>query len=384
MPELKNFSISFGSKPVFENISFSFKENFSVIGPNGSGKSTLALALASVIPDFVEAKTSGFLHCDPCGLVMQNPSTQFFAMTVKEELGPKGLSLAKKLGLQFLFERSVFQLSEGEKQMINLVSNLSFNSKVLLFDEPLELLDPVEAACFKKLLLGIRAKKVVWFDKIDPNLSNFKKFFLGNPKKLSLPLKKKNVVGKRVLNAEISLQRNDFSLNGNLSLYDGEKIALIGRNGCGKSSFLKLIAGFEKFSGDLEVNAELSFSPQNPSHLFFNETAEAELVDLKNAKTLGIQSLLKQNPNNLSKGQQKLLSVASIKSKGVALLDEPTTWLDLENKAKVYSFLNESNQPMIIATHDPNVLSYCDKTFLIEGGELKQCSSTVANRFFRQ
>jgi len=85
----------------------------------------------------------------------------------------------------------------------------------------------------------------------------------------------------------------------------------------------------------------------------------------------------------LSKGQQKMLSIATIITKDIALLDEPTTWLDSENKAMTYKFITESQQSMVIATHDKDLLRYCDRVFLIKGGEMQECSSTAVNRFFR-
>ncbi len=384
MLRLKNFSVAFGSSQVFSdlNLQLAQGERLAIIGNNGSGKSTLAFALAGVIPDFVPASVSGEKRCEKPGLIMQDPSSQFFAMTVKEELGEKGSLVAKKFGLLNLLERNVFQLSEGEKQKINLVANLSSSPATLLLDEPTELLDPVEAVRFKQLLGKVRGRTLLWFDKSDPALHRTKKFFLRGHKNPAMPKKRSNVKKDIVLKADISVQRNGFSLNAAFSLREGEKIALIGRNGSGKTTLLKAIAGIERFSGRVELKQALSFAPQNPSHVFFNETAEAEVVEPRNAARLGIGHLLKQNPNRLSKGQQKMLSVAAIQGKGIALLDEPTTWLDPLNSAVMYSFITESKQPMLIATHDKNLLRYCDTIFLIEGGEAKECSSTAANRFF--
>jgi len=385
MIKLKNFSVAFGSKPVLKNLNLQVPKGaqFAVLGSNGSGKTTLALALAGVMPDFVQARVSGKALCLKPGLIMQDPSPQFFAMTVKEELGSRGIALAKKFGLSNLLERSVFQLSEGEKQKINLVANLSFKPECLLLDEPLELLDPVEAARFREMLAKAKGKTLVWFDKIDPGLPKARKFFLNKQKKVWLPEKKTGIKPGLAMRVDFSVQRNSFYLDAKFGLRHGEKIALIGRNGCGKTTVLKAIAGIERFKGNVSLHKPVSLAPQNPSHLFFNETAEAELVELKNAAKLGIKGLLKQNPNSLSKGQQKMLSVATISPSTIALLDEPTTWLDSGNKATVYKFITESQQPMVIATHDKDLLHYCDRVFLIKGGEMQECSNTAVNRFFR-
>lgn len=385
MIELKGFSVSFGKNQVLDGLNLAVEagERLSVIGANGSGKSTLAFALAGVIPDFIEASVSGRISCKNAALIMQNPSAQFFAMSVKEELGRQGLGLAGELGLGHLLERNVFQLSEGEKQKVNLVANLSSGAKTIMLDEPLELLDPKQAARFRVLLGKVSEKTVLWFDKEDPALPKAKKFFLGRQETIALPLPQKFALGKTALRADFSLQKNGFSLNARFDLRQGEKIALIGANGCGKTSLLKALAGIEKFKGRIECQSGFSFAPQNPSHLFFKEKAADELVQPENAAKLGISGFLSQSPGLLSKGQQKMLGVAAIRGNGVALLDEPTTWLDQKNKAIVYNFISRRHQPMVIATHDKGLLRYCSRVFMIEGGELSECSSTAANRFFQ-
>jgi energy-coupling factor transport system ATP-binding protein len=383
MIELKNFSVSFKTKTVLQDLNLCLADGkrLEVLGSNGSGKSTFALALANVIPDFIEANVSGQLLCENASLIMQSPTSQFFAMSVKEELG-SAISLAKEFGLQDLLERSVFQLSEGEKQKINLVASLSFNPDAILLDEPLELLDPLEAAKFRQLLEKDKQRTTIWFDKEKAGLQKAAKFFLGKQKNPIMPKSNCHIRTGLALKADFSLRKNGFRLNAGFSLRNGEKIALIGRNGCGKTTVLKAIAGIENFKGSIEKPGFVSFVPQNPSHLFFKETAGAELPEKKNAARLGLNRLLGQNPNSLSKGQQKLLSVATIRSKGLALLDEPTTWLDAENKAAVYNFISDSSQPMVIATHDKQLLNYCDRIFLVEGGEVQECSSTAVSRFF--
>jgi len=386
MLNVESLSVAYADKPVLEDVGLKLGkgQNLAVIGPNGSGKSTLALSICGVIPDFVPARVSGEVHAKEAGLIMQTPSSQFFAITVKEELGEKGLALAHEFDLGSLVDRNVFQLSEGEKQKINLLSNLCSNPGLLLLDEPLELLDPVEKSRFKRILFSLNDTAIVWLDKVRPSLPNAKNFFLKKQALPVLPKPKSNASSGTALKADFLIKRNGFSLKANFSLSNHEKLGFIGRNGSGKSLMLKAIAGVEKFSGSVSRNGPVSLAPQNPSHLFFNETAEAELVEKGNASKLGISHLLKESPSALSKGQQKLLSVAATNPGGLALLDEPTTWLDPANKATVYNYVNESRQPMVIATHDRQLLRYCDRVFLIDGGEASECSSTAANRFFRQ
>jgi energy-coupling factor transport system ATP-binding protein len=180
MIELKNVSISFKEKPVIKNFSLQVRkgEFVSIIGKNGSGKSTLALLMAGIIPKIVPAKIKGKISVrGKTGLILQNPSSQFFSMTVKEELGKIN---AKKFNLQSLINKSVFQLSEGEKQKINLISNISNNVEILLLDEPLELLDPKECQNFLNLLKNQwrKGKTIIWFDKDETFVKESRKIFL--------------------------------------------------------------------------------------------------------------------------------------------------------------------------------------------------------------
>ena len=405
MIELEKFSLSFKQKKVLKEISMRIEkgEHAAIIGNNASGKTSLALFIAKVIPEFIKAETSGKWKIpEKVSLVMQNPSNQFFAMTVKEELGEKGIAIAKKLGAGHLLEKNVFELSEGEKQKINLIANLSLKHDVLLLDEPLELLDPFEAKRFRNIIEKTQVETIVWLEKENSFFSRgekpgkkslllaqknspfvrMKKIFLGKQEKVFLPKKKKSALGKTILEADFQIEKNSFRLRVDFSLREGEKIAVIGKNGSGKTSFLKAIAGLEKISGKISALKKTSFVPQNPSHLFFEETVEEELVDKGNAHKLGIEALLKSAPDKLSRGQQKLVSIATAEEKTIVLLDEPTTWLDAGNKKKVYEFVNKSREAMVIATHDKKMLDYCDKVFIIEKGVLKECSNTTTNRFF--
>ena len=384
MLDLKDVSISYSQKKVLDGVSFSVseKEKLAIVGGNGTGKTTLAFFLARVIPDFIEAEVSGKASIsEKSALILQNPSSQFFSMTVEEELGA-----AKTSGFSIghLLSRNVFELSEGEKQKINLIANLALNPSFLSLDEPLELLDPLEAKRFLKIIKKVKHTPLLWFDKSNEFVKDFRKISLGKKPSYSFPQKKKSSFGKKVLQSSFSIQKNGFSLsNIEFSLKKGEKIALIGYNGSGKTSILKALAGMEKVKGSIAKKIPFGFAPQNPSYLFFQETVGQEIACSEKARRLCLKPLLSRDPAKLSKGQQKLLSIATVPSNTIALLDEPTTWLDPFNKSLVYDLINQSTQSMVIATHDKKLLDYCDRVFLVGRNKgVKECSSTAVNRFF--
>ncbi len=384
MLELRNVTVSFpGCKsPAVNNFSFSAGkgEKIAVIGENSSGKSTLALAIAGAIPEIVDAEVSGKINIGgKVGVVLQSPSSQFLSLTVSEELS----HCEEKGSASHLLKKSVFRLSEGEKQKVNLLANLQ-GTDILLLDEPLELLDPCEARAFRDEINSLEGKTVVWFDKDERFVRGWKKVRPGEEgkgKKTGGKTKKRKL-GPVVLDSRFSIGRGSFEIgNFELGLRQGEKAALIGRNGSGKTTLLRAIAGIEKFVGRVNSKLRFSYAPQNPSHLLFRDTVREE-VDEANAKKLGLEKIMDECPSKLSKGRQKIVSVAGIKEGTIALLDEPTTWLDSLNREKVYGFIERAGQAMVIATHDPEIVKLCDRVFLVERGEVKECSSTMAKDFF--
>jgi energy-coupling factor transporter ATP-binding protein EcfA2 len=382
--EAQNLSVSFNGKPALEKIGFSLPEkNFlAIIGPNGAGKTTLGLLFAGVIPEFIKANVSGkFSVPANTALLMQNPSTQFFALTVKEEIGN---TPQKAAGIEELWDKSVFELSEGEKQRVNLAANLCNGSATLILDEPLELLDPLQANRFLKTINAFRGRKtVLWLDKDACFVEGWKKIFLARTTQ-EFPEPGKTTPGKELLKADFSVKRNDFELGQiSFTLREGEKTALLGLNGSGKTTLLKALAGIYRSKGSIGMKSGFSFSPQNPEHVFFEKNVKEEIGSAEKMRFFGLQGQARQFPERLSKGQKKMLSLASLREQELFLLDEPTTWLDAGNKARVYSWINSSKSAFLIATHDRKLLDYCDRVLLVEGGELKECSSTAVKRFFQ-
>lgn len=171
----------------------------------------------------------------------------------------------------------------------------------------------------------------------------------------------------------------------NLNLYEGERIALVGNNGAGKSSLLKLIAGIAKPSDgsvtimgkstkDLSIeqlSSNVAFVFQNPEDMFIEDNVYKEVAYcLKRRRYPDAEAKTNQMLNNfrleplkdrdarlLSGGQQRRVSLAigaAIMPK-VILLDEPTANLDLATREELLGTLQELEEhvrTVIIATHD--------------------------------
>lgn len=138
-------------------------------GPSGSGKSTLLHCLKGLVPHLYGGKLAGRIVIDGIdlsqssvadiarrvGLVMQDPETQFCNLFVRDEVAfgvenlklPREVCLAKTeeslgtVNLSHMAERSVMELSGGEKQRVAIASVLAMDVPVLLLDEPTANLD---------------------------------------------------------------------------------------------------------------------------------------------------------------------------------------------------------------------------------------------------
>jgi len=167
-----SFRYSKDQNYVLHDITFNVKkgEFLGISGPSGSGKSTLCLMMNGIIPKTIEGEFSGEIYIDgediaekeiyeiseKLGLILQNPESQLFSMTVEEELafGPENLGIKREeigdriswalelVGMERFRDAFPYQLSGGEKQKIAIASLLTMKPEILVLDEPTSNLDP--------------------------------------------------------------------------------------------------------------------------------------------------------------------------------------------------------------------------------------------------
>ncbi len=187
--------------------------------------------------------------------------------------------------------------------------------------------------------------------------------------------------------------------NLDLSVTHKEKIAIIGANGCGKTTLLDIIAGLkEKKSGSLEIfhnkiESEEDFKPLRASigYLFQNSDnqflapvvlddvafsllsggmnqKEALLKATMVLQDLGIEHLKEKIVYNLSGGEKKLVALAGVlvtKPK-LMLLDEPTNGLDYKMQLRLVEILKKIDKSIIIVSHHREFIdSIVDKVYEI-------------------
>ena len=174
----------------------------------------------------------------------------------------------------------------------------------------------------------------------------------------------------------------------NLRIDNADKIGLLGRNGNGKSTLAKGIAGkLVQFSGEVSFSSKLRigyFAQHQLDELEPELNAiehlleiDPEATSLKLRNRLGGVGLVQEKQTtqvkHLSGGEKARLTLAIIiyKDPHVLILDEPTNHLDIAARDALVSALNEFNGAVILISHDQQLLTGCvDEFFLVDQGKV--------------
>ena len=154
--------------------------------------------------------------------------------------------------------------------------------------------------------------------------------------------------------------------NVTFSIEETDKVALIGVNGTGKSTLLKVIAGNENYQGDIirKKDMTISYLPQNPDFDPNNSVIKQvyKLIDASEVNEYEIKAILnkfgitnyEQLIKELSGGQQKriALAITLLKPCDLLILDEPTNHLDNEMIEYLEKYLIKFNKAILMVTHD--------------------------------
>jgi ATP-binding cassette subfamily F protein 3 len=165
----------------------------------------------------------------------------------------------------------------------------------------------------------------------------------------------------------------------------GEKVALVGPNGCGKTTLLKVITGALKpNAGELRYGAKIKIAYYSQIHedLFANNTVLGEIInntdlDLKEARSYLGRFLFSQEDvfkrvGDLSGGEKSRLALLKLLLKGAnfLVLDEPTNHLDIPAKEVLEQALKEFPGSVILVSHDRYFLDQViDKVWEFGGTE---------------
>jgi ATP-binding cassette subfamily F protein uup len=170
----------------------------------------------------------------------------------------------------------------------------------------------------------------------------------------------------------------------NLNLHKGDMIALVGKNGVGKTTLMKTITGDQDLdAGELwnYPNLKVGYFNQKFEKLN-NKTIEENFSDLLNEQNKHFVDIFCNklnldkyaNVKDLSGGQKRKVYLirSLLKDSDVLLLDEPTNHLDLQCIEWLESYLRNLNKTIICVSHDRTFLSnFTNKVFWIDRGKLR-------------
>ena len=195
----------------------------------------------------------------------------------------------------------------------------------------------------------------------------------------------------------------------NVSIGEGEMIAIMGPSGCGKTTLLNVLSGIdEPTSGTVTIDDKSLFTASDnerskmraeylgfifqdfnllpvlsavenvelPLLLLGNSAGEARSTALDALSAVGLGDRSEHRPSELSGGQQQRVAIARaiVHNPSVILCDEPTGNLDSATSASVMTLLKSINGKMgttfLLVTHDSDVAAQCSRILHMEDGEI--------------
>ncbi len=194
-----------------------------------------------------------------------------------------------------------------------------------------------------------------------------------------------------------------------VTIGEGEMIAIMGPSGCGKTTLLNVLSGIdEPTSGEVTINSQSLFAASDnersrmraeylgfifqdfnllpvltavenvelPLLLLGNAANEARKTALNALAAVGLGERSEHRPSELSGGQQQRVAIARaiVHNPAVVLCDEPTGNLDSTTSDSVMALLKSINLKMgttfLLVTHDSNVANQCSRILLMDDGEI--------------
>ena len=203
------------------------------------------------------------------------------------------------------------------------------------------------------------------------------------------PPKTEAMVSARELWFKYDKDQPDVVKGLSLEVCRGQLLALLGGNGTGKTTSLKLLAGLKRpWRGELEIRGTVGMLPQDPQTLFVRPTVREDLLEVlpraerKDAALERVVSLcrltelLDRHPYDLSGGEQQRAALAKLllRDPDILLLDEPTKGLDAEFKqsfGQILQTLLRSGVAILMVSHDIEFCAkYADRCALFFDGNI--------------
>lgn len=457
---LKEVSFKYdGAKEnVLENINLTVEYGETVLlsGVSGEGKSTLLSIINGVIPFVNSGEFSGSVEIDGkdvtklkisersklIGTVLQNADEQIIYDLVNEEIafGCENLNIASEeidrrierftTLMQIEKNAKTKTLSGGQKQRLITASTLAMEQKIIILDEPLANLDTHTAHILLKALRNLANSGyavLIVEHRLDVVKNYIDKVMRIENKQLftSTDINDLNSGIKTIPHADGSLPgevlikgEKLFFAAGNRNIIDGldieiragERIVLLGENGCGKTTLMRMLARLNKpndgalsqtITKSKKANSKwfskVGYVYQNPTYQLFMPTllseisfkAKSEEMAREMINAFGLSGLEQRHPQSLSEGQKRRASIAAVcaSEPTVLFLDEPTVGQDYKNLCKTVETVNKINKNLgtaiVTVTHDKRcACALADRVLIMENGKIsRQGDYRLANEF---
>jgi ATP-binding cassette subfamily E protein 1 len=343
-------------------------------------------------------------------------------LTKVDEKGEKD-RIAELLDITHILQNDIATLSGGELQRLAIAATVLKKANIYMFDEPTSFLDINQRLRVSKFIKGLANDQtgvlvvehdlVILDDMTDyihilygkqgsygvtslvkstrNGINTFLSGFIREENMrfrdhaihfLSKPPESQKVTPKLTGWKNISLQLDKFTLNApDGELRTKEIVGILGENGIGKTSFVKVLAGVQKQdSGEIDTKVKVSYKPQ-----YLDSSADTQVATLVGEAMakyhtnliipLNIEPLLAKKINQLSGGelQRVAICVALAKDADLYLLDEPSAYLDVEQRLVISKvlrdFIDVTEKTILVVDHDIVFVDYVSDRLIVFNGE---------------
>ena len=442
MLTLENLSLFYEQdKKVLDDINLIVADGECVLltGESGSGKSSIINSINGLAFEYENAKFSGSIKVDNKDLkgmefyeislmissVFQNPKTHFFNVDTtlellfylenigldRKEMESRMEDMLKLFPIKHLLGRSIFDLSGGEKQILCVAACYISGCKIIVLDEPSSNLDDKYIDILKEMLQILKNKgitliiaehriyyltdladRIILVRKGELFKELTKDELLNSEKQLGLRSAIKTVL--KAQNKSVGNDLNIKKLEYNFKDGSGLKIedisfglgniyGITGKNGCGKSTFIRVMTGLDdKGKSEITFDGKIlnkkdrlknsSLVMQDVNHQLFTDSVEEEIKlgvkDLSQDRLdkvlcgLELTELKDRHPMSLSGGQKQRVAIASVlcKKSRFIFFDEPTSGMDYKNMIRISKLIKEMSTKdniIFIVSHDNEFLN---------------------------
>ena len=402
-----------------------------VTGPSGCGKTTLSRLVNGLVPHVYAGEVTGRVLVGGAevaawapdelgvrvGSVFQNPRSQFVNLDVASEIafGCENLGLpraeiverveeaAAALGIRPLLDRSIEELSGGQKQAVILASALAMRPAVFVLDEPTASLDTASMMRLAEVVAALKAQgktvivsehRLWWLHGVADRVVLMEEgTVVGDWDAASygaLPRAERAALGMRAWTvAEMEEEMAARVEVAPAASVEGSPAPATGAAAAEGLAAQSLTVAFRRNPPVLDGRAlaarerpgAVHLVMQEPGYQLFADSARAELrlPDAEADELLaafGLAACAERHPLSLSGGERQRLAIAAGIAQGARalVLDEPTSGLDRANMERVAAALRRvaaAGVAVALVTHDYEFLcAVCDEVAEVESGRV--------------